>query len=167
MTIEAVTLNFVRVFDSLYNSTDISAQMQIASLLCSPEPVIELDIKQTQFQEGSSDCGLFSIAFATDLAYGNNPAVYRYKQELLRSHLEMCISSNKLLPFPSAELDRPLKSKKERIRIYCTCCLPYNRSRSKMAQCLKCREWFHQNCENIPNAVFLNRSEIWKCSKCT
>ena len=47
ITVEAVTLNFVRVYDSLYNSTDISAQMQIAALIRSPEPVIELDVKQT------------------------------------------------------------------------------------------------------------------------
>ena len=89
--------------------------MQIASLIRPPEPVIEFDIKQTQFQVGSSDCGLFSIAYTTDLAYGNNPAVYRYKQKLLsyRSHLEVCLSSNKLLLFPSADLARPLKSKKE------------------------------------------------------
>ena len=66
----------------IYNSTDISAQMQIAALIRSPEPVIELDVKQTQFQVGSSDCGLFSIAYTTDLAYGNNPAAFRYKQEL-------------------------------------------------------------------------------------
>ena len=47
MTVEAVTLNFVRVYDiySLYNSTDISAKMQIAALIRSPEPVIELDVR--------------------------------------------------------------------------------------------------------------------------
>ena len=69
ITVEAVTMNFVRVYDSLYYSTDISAQMQIAALICSPEQVIELDIQQTQFQVGSSDCGLYSIAYTTDLAY--------------------------------------------------------------------------------------------------
>ena len=86
--------------------------MQIAALIRTPEPVIELDIQQTQFQVGSSDCGLFSIAYATDLAYENNPAVYRYKQELLRSDLETCLCNNKLLPFPSIELARASKSKK-------------------------------------------------------
>ena len=88
ITVETVTINFVRVYDSLYNSTDISTQMQIAALIHTPDPVIELDIQQTQFQVGSSDCGLFSIAYATNLTYGNNPAAYRYKQELLRSHLK-------------------------------------------------------------------------------
>ena len=166
ITVKAVTLNFVRVYDSLYNSTDISAQMQIAALIHSPEPVIKIDARQTQFQVGSLDCGIFSIAYTTDLAYGNNPAAFRYKQQLLRSHLEMCLSSNKLLPFPSTELVHPLKSKKERIRIYCTCCLAYNHSGTKMAQCPKCREWFYQDCENIPKSVFSNRNEIWKCSKC-
>ena len=149
---------------SLYNLTDISAQMQIPALIHTPDPVIELGIQQTQFQVGSSDCG-FSIAYATDLAYGNNPAVYRYKQELLRSHLEICLCNNKLLPFPSIELARALKSKC--IRIYCTCCLPYNHSRSRMAQCLRCKKWYHEDCENIPQTVFSNWNEIWKCNKCT
>jgi len=166
ITVEAVTMNFVRVYDSLYNSTDISAQMQIAALIRTPEPVIELDIQQTQFQVGSSDCGLFSIAYATDLAYGNNPAAYRYKQELFRSHLEISLCNNKLLPFPSIEA-HALKPKKERIRVYCTCHLPYNRSKSRMAQCLRCKEWYHGDCENIPQKVFSNRNEIWKCQKCT
>ena len=47
ITVEAVTIDFVQVYDSLYNLTDISAQMQIAVLICIPEPVIELDIQLT------------------------------------------------------------------------------------------------------------------------
>ena len=92
-------MNFVWVYDSLHNSTDISTQMQIAALIRTPEPFIELDIR-------SSDCDLFSIAYATDLAYGNNPAVYRYRQELLRSHLETCLCAF-TIPFnisPSFEI---------------------------------------------------------------
>jgi len=111
-------MNFVQVYDGLYNLTDISAQMQIVSLIHIPEPVIELDIQQTQFQVGSSDYGLFSIAYATNLAYGNNPATYKYNQELLRSQLETSLCNSKLLPFPSTEANA-LKLKKEHIRIYC------------------------------------------------
>ena len=165
ITVEAVTAKFVRVYDSLFDSSDISAQMQIAALMRTPEPAIELDIQRTQFQVGSSDCGLFSIAYATDLAYGNNPASYRYKQELLRSHLEAGLCNNSLLPFPSTEV-HALKPKKERIRIYCTCRLPDDCSR-RMAQCHRCQEWYHEDCENIPLTVFTNHHKIWKCNQCT
>jgi len=36
ITVKAVTMNFVWVYDSLYNLTDISAQMQIAALIHIP-----------------------------------------------------------------------------------------------------------------------------------
>ena len=31
-------------------------------------------------------------------------------------------------------------------------------SKKKMAQFAKCREWFHHDCQNIPNFFFLHRS---------
>ena len=36
-------------------------------------------IENPQFQNGASDCGAYTIAFATDLAYGNNPASREYE----------------------------------------------------------------------------------------
>ena len=102
ITVEAaVTTSLVIVYDSVHYSSDISAS----------KPVIKLQIQRTQFQVGSSDCGLFSIAYATQLAYGNNPACYRYKQEMLRSHLVKGLCSNNLLPFPSTEVSalKPIK----------------------------------------------------------
>ena len=77
------------------------------------------------------------ILHATELAYGNNPACYRYKQEMLRSHLEKSLCSNNLLPFPSTEVNA-LKPKKEYIKIYCSCRLLYDGSERIMAQCHRC-----------------------------
>jgi len=79
-----MTMNFVQIYD---NSTDISAQMQSVALIHTPQPAIELGMQQM----GSTDC-VFSIAYAT----GNNPAAYRYKQKLFRSHLETSLCNIQL-----------------------------------------------------------------------
>jgi len=44
ITIESVTMNIFQIYD---NSTDISAQMQIAALIQITEPAIALDIRIT------------------------------------------------------------------------------------------------------------------------
>ena len=54
---------------------------QIASLLCTKSSTIVLKIHKTQLQVGSSDSGLFAIAYATELAFGRNPASTEYFQK--------------------------------------------------------------------------------------
>ena len=51
-------------------------------------------------QKGSVNCGLFAIAYATDLAIGNNPAEIIYDQCEMRNHLRDYLNSNKIKPFP-------------------------------------------------------------------
>ena len=51
-------------------------------------------------QHGSTDCGLFSIAYAIDLLHGNNPQDYTYDQNKMRQHLITCFETKKMLPFP-------------------------------------------------------------------
>ncbi len=72
----------VLVYDSVYNSVERSTKMQIASIMHTSEKRIHLNIPNKQYQKGSSDCGLFAIAYATDIAHGNDPIGYRYKQDL-------------------------------------------------------------------------------------
>ena len=43
----------------------------------SPNSKVVLEVQKTQFQADGANCGLFTIAFATDLCFGNNPAAYR------------------------------------------------------------------------------------------
>ena len=52
-------------------------------------------------QSGSSDCGLFAVAFITHLAYGLNPCHYNFKQCVLRKHFLKRIDQEKMLPFPT------------------------------------------------------------------
>ncbi len=103
-----VSSSLVHVYDSVYDYTVDDAKMQVAAILCTTESKITLKIHKVQFQERSDDCGLFSIAYATDLVYGNDPASCRYKQKDLRSHFLDCLENKMLLPFPK-DVVRPTK----------------------------------------------------------
>ena len=51
-------------------------------------------------QMGGVDCGLFALAYTTDLAHGNNPSQILYDQSQFRSHLLQCLNDHKAAPFP-------------------------------------------------------------------
>ncbi|XP_038046878.1 uncharacterized protein LOC119721064 [Patiria miniata] len=51
-------------------------------------------------QRGSSDCGLFALAYATEVAYGGSPELAVFDQRAMRQHLRRCLESQKMTPFP-------------------------------------------------------------------
>ena len=55
-----------------------------------------------QQQEGSTDCGIYSIATTYSAAIQANLRTVTYDPEQLRAHLEQCFESEKLSPFPAA-----------------------------------------------------------------
>ena len=52
----------------------------------------------------ASDCGVYSIALATDVAYGSNPASHQHGQTKLRLHFLECSSREQIAPFPSKSI---------------------------------------------------------------
>ena len=58
--------SLVTVYDSMYTSTGLNTWIQMAALMRSSAPAIDIIIAKTQFQTGTTDCGVYSIAFATD-----------------------------------------------------------------------------------------------------
>ena len=71
--------------------------------LYSPDPSITLAVEQVVIefgQAGGVDCGLFAIAYATEIAFGQNPASFIYDQSKMRSHLLTCLGMKQMLPFP-------------------------------------------------------------------
>ena len=52
-----------------------------------------------QVQEGNVDCGLFVIAVATDLAYGNDPANVIFEQKKMKNYVLENLKSESLQPF--------------------------------------------------------------------
>jgi len=163
-TIAGTSDSVVLVYDSLFTYLPEDAKMQIAGIICSQKATIECKLHEVQNQQGTSDCGLFAIAFATDLVYGNEPASYKYDQTKLRQHYLNCLSKNVMTPFPKT----PLHYKKphmETIKIFCKCRFPDN-GKEKMIQCKACNEWYHQSCENVDSNHFKSLKTVWNCSKC-
>ena len=56
---------------NLYSTVSVDTKMQVASLMCSNESTIVFNY-----------C-VFAVAFATDLAFGNEPASVHYEQKSL------------------------------------------------------------------------------------
>ena len=51
-------------------------------------------------QSGSSDCGVFTAAYATtSLAFGHDPCAFVYDQCRMREHLLRCLQQKKMEPF--------------------------------------------------------------------
>ena len=77
ITIYAVHHALIFIYDSMPPVISHTLQMQAAAILKSPRSEVVFEVQRTISQEGTSDCGLFAITYATDLCIGNNPAAYR------------------------------------------------------------------------------------------
>ena len=74
----------------------------------------------------------------------------------MREHLLNCFKNRMLLPFPGSKRCNANKCTviaTTTIKLYCICRFPEDK-KQKMAQCGKCDEWYHKECEQIPEAVF-------------
>ena len=119
-----------------------------------------------QLQSGGDDCALFAIAFAEALCAGRDPFIMSFDQLQMRQHLKLCLERGVVTKFPeSTKQKRGCCSRmrmSRKVYVYCTCRLPWNKQ-GKMAHC---KEWFHQDCLNIPDAVFMDSLSVWACSDC-
>ena len=123
-----------------------------------------------QQQKNSVDCGLFAIAFATSLAFGDDPRDITYDEDVLRSHLVNCLTEKNMSKFPTRQgRSQRCKQAMSRVELYCSCRMPYFTSKDErydMACCKKCSSWYHRVCENIPDSVFTNKRKTWNCLSC-
>ena len=168
LTVEGVHASLVKVYDTMKYATTSDVKCQIAAIMQSSSKSITLQLEPTQEQFGDSDCGLFSIAYATELCYGNDVSSLRYYQDRLRSHLIECLKSKRMIPFPSKSCRRRKATPTIlTFDVFCCCRLPEFVEEEPMAACEKCHEWYHCSCENIPSEVFNNEDVLWLCSRCT
>ena len=103
----------VNLYDSLNTKPSTELVQQITSLY-SPDPSVTPTIIQRQIQsmqEGSLDCGLFAIAYATELAYANDPTQFSFDQASFQPHMFSCLEKRKITPFPKYRVHtRPVQS---------------------------------------------------------
>ena len=173
----------VKIYDSLFHSTTYATKKQIASIMCIREHQVTLQIGMTQFQENSFDCGVYAIAFATELCHGNDSSQVRYDVLYrLRVHLLDSLKAQKITPFPSVKIKCKVGYLTEKMNIYCKCRLLYAAEhgfpskvypRSEdihMIQCYTCDEWYHKSCANLSiiDIKRLRKGNVkWLCEKCS
>lgn len=156
----------VCVYDSTKGGIPADAKIQVAAIVRCQEAELVLEVMDVDLQINGDDCGLHAIATAYELCAGNDPTGIIWQHNQLRSHLQACLEKQVMKPFPKKSR-RPsgIVRASFHIAVFCVCRMPEERS-AKMAQCLECREWFHQSCENIPKAVFSRKREPWSCKSC-
>ena len=59
-----------------------------------------IDIVPIHKQQGTQDCGLYSIAICVSLAFKLKPELLKFNQSAMRGHLVDHIESEKFVPFP-------------------------------------------------------------------
>ena len=113
-----------------------------------------MKIMPVQRQKGCSDCGLFALAFAATLCSGSCPSNMVYKQSSMRKHLLNCFLHFSMTIFAGRKITRPSKRACSEVIIdlFCKCTCRYPKY-GLMAQCDKCKEWFHENCKSISTTV--------------
>ena len=164
----------VNCFDSLNQSRFVRNHImkQIACITHINGPELKVHLQPVQQQTDSVNCGPFSIAFATSILYGEDPASITYDVEKLRSHLLDCFKSGTLLPFPRS-LNTSPRSEHRIVseKLFCSCRMPWYRSdgnkpEKQMVHCGHCSEWYHQSCDVMPHKV-LQQNSFWICSRCS
>ena len=89
----------VHVVDSLFKLLDDETKATICRLFQRSVNSAIIKVIHSQKQTGVKDCGLFSIAFTTAIAFGQNPTKQKFQQQSMRAHLVNCFEK-KMIPFP-------------------------------------------------------------------
>ena len=158
----------VKVYDSLFGKPSIKAIQHACRMLLHRGKSVQIINEKVQKQQGSNDCAIFAIAFATTLCHGNNPTTTRYDQKAMRNHLVDCLEALDMREFPTTEKRVPLvlvPVSRKTVPVYCTCRLPDDNA--EYVQCDgHCSEWYHPAWANIPQSVIRNTNKRWMCFKC-
>ena len=117
----------VKVDDSLCRKPNNVTIEHACRMILHTGPEATFVYEKVQKQLGSSDCGLFALAFATDLCHGLDPAKQSYNQEMMCRHFVSCLEKGKMTPFPNTAKRVPfhLAMQKTKVPIFCICRLPY------------------------------------------
>ena len=87
----------VNVYDSLFHTASSHTKKQID---CIVNIRIKLNFMDVTCQNGSDDCGLFAVAYATTICYGKKPEKFIFDQGLMRRHLLKCLENKLVEEFP-------------------------------------------------------------------
>ena len=165
--------SIIYLFDSLHKADLIRNILRLAcSIRHSSESEIKGISKPLQQQLNGFDCGVYAIAYATDIAFDRDPASLSYDQQEMRKHLLRCQQKGDLEAFPnSSKRTKCGKSITHRVQLYCHSRMPFFDSDPDidkglfMVICAACNEWFHKKCERLNALVFKDegKAKKWTC----
>jgi hypothetical protein len=159
----------VCVYDSGWSP---NLSLKIKELICGfikpQKDVLLFDIMNVHAQPNLTDCGLFAVAFATELVYGKDPVLCNFDCAAMRLHLLEILEAGVVQRFPCTKQRRvPIGSrvrKTIREQIFCQCRMPNNKDKA-MIECSNCKKWYHKGCEGIDTEETY-KGKPWKCSSC-
>ena len=94
----------VTLYDSL-NYEPTEALIQQIRAIYSPDDTTTPETFQCNIigrQIGAVDCGLYALAYATELVHGYDPGLYLFDQSKMRGHLIQCLTSKQMSRFPKS-----------------------------------------------------------------
>ena len=158
---------YVRMYDSA-TSKNLTSSMKVQLSECHKSLAkykrLAIELPPAQIQQGGVDCGLFALAFACDLASGNDPSEIEYCQSGMRQHLISCLENEHFEPFPRQDRQQKFPRRSQRVNcdidLFCFCCMP--ECYDNMIQCDLCIEWFHMGCAELEEEP----EGEWFCKVC-
>ena len=160
----------VCIYDSMQsNSISQSLKKMICSFVKASDDFVNFQIVNVAGQTNTNDCGVFALAYATELALGAaDPAMCDWVVEKMRQHLLLCLERGRMEPFPMLLKKRhiPLGCRVRRCvreKVHCLCRLP-NDPEKAMIQCVNCKQSYHGDCIGI--ALDTVNIKLWTCTTC-
>ncbi|KAI8513359.1 carbohydrate binding [Branchiostoma belcheri] len=156
----------VRLYDSI--GTDMTASLQVqlyqtySAFADQESNVLTIILPEVQRQNNFFDCGLFAIAWAVDIAQGQDVSSIAYDDRKMRSHLKKCFEQGRLTPFPHLTGHRKKVGLTRVSRVSLVCRCKQEEGLGRIETCRSCQRIFHVSC--LP--VIPPSDDTWKCGDC-
>lgn len=111
--------NHINVYDSAYAFINMDTKLQICSSV-RPSCFNPANAK-IQCQPNTFDCGVFSIATATELAFGRDPCLCYWDTTQMRSLLMKCLKQSRMENYSQKKCSHilPGNQYKKNVKTYC------------------------------------------------
>ena len=159
----------VCVYDSGRSCTvSLATKRAICSFVQPKSDSLHFHLMNVQGQPNAYDCGVFAIAYATELVHSCDPVASRWDIGTMRPHLLSCLEAGKMTRFPNSTRRRvPFGMRVHKFfteSIFCVCRMPNDKAKM-MIKCDRCLKWFHYNCMDLDEDKSY-KHEKWVCTVC-
>ena len=154
----------VTIYDSLPATVGDRLQKHVCHFWKCEGKQATFQVANIRRQPNVFDCGLFALASATDLAYGNDPI--RYEVGRMRPYLIKCLENGRMDPFPWTERRIPHRNRLfmiEQQLLYCIRHMPNDKD-LEMICCDKCGQWYHSMCVGVHTSK-CTAADKWFCGQ--